>query len=38
MPTIIRLAEMPHETSFAPLGVLGYCLTLHPPKFCAKLG
>jgi hypothetical protein len=27
MPTIIRLAEMPDETSFAPLGVLGYCLT-----------
>lgn len=27
MPTIIRLTEMPHETYFAPLGVLGYCLT-----------
>jgi len=27
MPTIIRLVDMPHETSFAPLGVLGYCLT-----------
>jgi hypothetical protein len=27
VPTIIRLAEMPHETSYAPLGVLGYCLT-----------
>ena len=27
MPTIIRLADMPNETSFAPLGVLGYCLT-----------
>lgn len=27
MPTIIRLVEMPTETSFAPLGVLGYCLT-----------
>ena len=27
MPTIIRLTEMPNETSFAPLGVLGYCLT-----------
>ena len=27
MPTIIRLTDMPNETSFAPLGVLGYCLT-----------
>lgn len=27
MPTKIRLLEMPNETSFAPLGVLGYCLT-----------
>ena len=27
MPTIIRLVDMPHETSFASLGVLGYCLT-----------
>jgi hypothetical protein len=27
MSTVIRLAEMPDETSFAPLGVLGYCLT-----------
>lgn len=27
MPTVIRLVEMSHETSFAPLGVLGYCLT-----------
>jgi hypothetical protein len=27
VPTIIRLTEMPDETSFAPLGVLGYCLT-----------
>jgi len=27
MPTIVRLTEMPHETGFAPLGVLGYCLT-----------
>lgn len=27
MPTIIRLVEMPYETSFAPLGVLGYCMT-----------
>jgi len=27
MPTIVRLAEMPDETSFAPLGVVGYCLT-----------
>jgi hypothetical protein len=27
MATIIRLTEMPHETYFAPLGVLGYCLT-----------
>lgn len=27
MATLIRLTEMPHETQFAPLGVLGYCLT-----------
>jgi len=27
MPTIIRLTEMPNDTSFAPLGVVGYCLT-----------
>ena len=27
MGTVIRLVEMPDETSFAPLGVLGYCLT-----------
>lgn len=27
MPTTIRLTGMPDETSFAPLGVLGYCLT-----------
>lgn len=27
MSTVIRLVEMPAETSFAPLGVLGYCLT-----------
>lgn len=27
MPTIIRLTEMPNETRFAPLAVLGYCLT-----------
>ena len=27
MPTVIRLTEMPDETHFAPLGVLGYCLT-----------
>lgn len=27
MATIIRLVQMPHETSYAPLGVLGYCLT-----------
>lgn len=27
MPTIIRLTDMPNETGFAPLGVLGYCLT-----------
>ena len=26
MPTTIRLTEMPNETSFAPLAVLGYCL------------
>jgi hypothetical protein len=26
MPTIIRLTDMPNETGFAPLGVLGYCL------------
>jgi hypothetical protein len=27
MPTTIRLLPMFNETSFAPLGVLGYCLT-----------
>jgi hypothetical protein len=27
MATVIRLVEMPDETSFVPLGVLGYCLT-----------
>jgi len=27
MSTTIRLTELPHETCFAPLGVLGYCLT-----------
>ena len=27
MPTAIHLVPMSHETSFAPLGVLGYCLT-----------
>lgn len=27
MPTTIRLTPMSHETAFAPLGVLGYCLT-----------
>jgi hypothetical protein len=27
MPVLIQLTEMPHETNFAPLGVLGYCLT-----------
>jgi hypothetical protein len=27
MPTVIRLTDLPNETSFAPLGVLGYCLT-----------
>jgi hypothetical protein len=27
MPTNIRLTDMPNETGFAPLGVLGYCLT-----------
>ena len=27
MSTIIRLLPMPTETSYAPLGVLGYCLT-----------
>jgi len=27
MSTVIRLIQMPHETGFAPLGVLGYCLT-----------
>jgi len=26
MSTIVRLTVMPRETSFAPLGVLGYCL------------
>ena len=27
MSTVIRLVSMPQDTSFAPLGVLGYCLT-----------
>lgn len=27
MPPVIRLVAMPHETAFAPLGVVGYCLT-----------
>jgi hypothetical protein len=27
MSTIIRLTAMPEETNFAPLGVLGYCLS-----------
>ena len=27
MPTVIRLIDMPNETGFVPLGVLGYCLT-----------
>jgi hypothetical protein len=27
MATIVRLVSMPTETSFAPLGVLGYCLS-----------
>lgn len=27
MGTIVRLTEMPDETNFAPLGLLGYCLT-----------
>jgi hypothetical protein len=27
MGTVIRLVAMPEETGFAPLGVLGYCLT-----------
>jgi hypothetical protein len=27
MATTVRLVPMPTETSFAPLGVLGYCLT-----------
>jgi hypothetical protein len=27
MPAVVRLTDMPNETSFAPLGVLGYCLT-----------
>jgi hypothetical protein len=27
MATIIRLTSMPQDTNFAPLGVLGYCLT-----------
>ena len=26
MPTNIRLLSLRHETNFAPLGVLGYCL------------
>lgn len=27
MSTLIRLTSMPQDTNFAPLGVLGYCLT-----------
>ncbi len=27
MPTDIRLVALPEQTNFAPLGVLGYCLT-----------
>jgi len=27
MPTVIRLVDMPNETAYAPLGVVGYCLT-----------
>lgn len=27
MSTVVSLADMPNETSFAPLAVLGYCLT-----------
>jgi len=27
MSTVVTLADMPHETSFVPLAVLGYCLT-----------
>ena len=27
MPTIVHLTDMPNETGFVPLGVLGYCLT-----------
>jgi hypothetical protein len=27
VPTVVSLTDMPHETSFAPLGVVGYCLT-----------
>jgi hypothetical protein len=27
MPTIVSLVDMPEETGYAPLGVLGYCLT-----------
>ena len=27
MSTIVRLTDLPNETSYAPLGVLGYCLT-----------
>jgi len=27
MPTIVSLIDMPNETGFAPLAVLGYCLT-----------
>ena len=27
MSTIIRLTTMPQDTNFAPLGILGYCLT-----------
>ena len=26
MPTIVRLTDMPNETGYAPLGVLGHCL------------
>ena len=36
MSTIIRLLPMPTETSYAPLGVLGYCLTR--TAFLAPLG
>jgi len=27
MTTIVRLTTMPQDTNFAPLGVIGYCLT-----------